>query len=243
MTAGSEAHRRSDCRVPVTLPPYALSAPVFRFRHLAALAGRAPIGGAREVALGLLRRGATRLRLLRSGAGARRAGARGTMRRREGMARHDRHPVARADSGRRSSPRRRRSADPAVMAPLVGSLARAAESFLDARVALGARSARGKTGRDGAADASRPTEPLVAWCVASRSASVRSRLLAPPLRRAVSSTMPRGSDISPLSLLLGRVDAVADGATPDRHRSYRISEPRQAARRRAAARRPRRPRR
>src|SRR3954466_13058851 len=42
---------RSDCRVPVMLPPYALSAPVFRFRHLAALAGRAPIGGAREVAL------------------------------------------------------------------------------------------------------------------------------------------------------------------------------------------------
>jgi hypothetical protein len=38
-------------RVPVTLPPYALSAPVFRFRNLATLAGRAPIGGAREVAL------------------------------------------------------------------------------------------------------------------------------------------------------------------------------------------------
>jgi len=37
--------------VPVTLPPYALPAPVFRFRHLATLAGRAPIGGAREVAL------------------------------------------------------------------------------------------------------------------------------------------------------------------------------------------------
>ena len=37
--------------VPPTLPPYALSAPVFRFRHLASLAGRAPIGGAREVAL------------------------------------------------------------------------------------------------------------------------------------------------------------------------------------------------
>lgn len=35
----------------VTLPPYALASPVFRFRHLAALAGRAPIGGAREVAL------------------------------------------------------------------------------------------------------------------------------------------------------------------------------------------------
>jgi hypothetical protein len=33
------------------LPPYALSAPTFRFRHLANLAGRAPIGGAREVAL------------------------------------------------------------------------------------------------------------------------------------------------------------------------------------------------
>ncbi len=37
--------------VPPTLPPFALSAPVFRFRHLASLAGRAPIGGAREVAL------------------------------------------------------------------------------------------------------------------------------------------------------------------------------------------------
>jgi hypothetical protein len=33
------------------LPPYALAAPVFPFPHLAALAGRAPIGGAREVAL------------------------------------------------------------------------------------------------------------------------------------------------------------------------------------------------
>ena len=31
--------------------PYALAAPSFRFRHLANLAGRAPIGGAREVAL------------------------------------------------------------------------------------------------------------------------------------------------------------------------------------------------
>ena len=35
----------------LTLPPYALSAPVFPLRQLAALAGRAPIGGAREVAL------------------------------------------------------------------------------------------------------------------------------------------------------------------------------------------------
>jgi hypothetical protein len=31
--------------------PYALATPSFPFRHLAALAGRAPIGGAREVAL------------------------------------------------------------------------------------------------------------------------------------------------------------------------------------------------
>ena len=33
------------------LPPYALPTPAFPFRHLAGLAGRAPIGGAREVAL------------------------------------------------------------------------------------------------------------------------------------------------------------------------------------------------
>lgn len=32
-------------------PPYALSSPTFRFRALASLAGRAPLGGAREVAL------------------------------------------------------------------------------------------------------------------------------------------------------------------------------------------------
>jgi len=37
--------------VPISLPPFALTAPAFRFRHLAGLAGRAPIGGAREVAL------------------------------------------------------------------------------------------------------------------------------------------------------------------------------------------------
>ncbi|MES2178469.1 MAG: hypothetical protein V4550_11475 [Gemmatimonadota bacterium] len=37
--------------MPPTLPPYALAAPAFRFRHLANLAGRAQIGGAREVAL------------------------------------------------------------------------------------------------------------------------------------------------------------------------------------------------
>jgi hypothetical protein len=33
------------------LPPYALAAPAFPFRQLAGLASRAPIGGAREVAL------------------------------------------------------------------------------------------------------------------------------------------------------------------------------------------------
>ncbi|MDB4905850.1 MAG: hypothetical protein JWO05_634 [Gemmatimonadetes bacterium] len=32
-------------------PPYALATPVFRFRALASLAGRAPLGGEREVAL------------------------------------------------------------------------------------------------------------------------------------------------------------------------------------------------
>ena len=37
--------------MPPTLPPYALAAPIFRFRHLANLAGRVPIGGAREIAL------------------------------------------------------------------------------------------------------------------------------------------------------------------------------------------------
>jgi len=38
-------------RVHPTLPPYAIPPLAFPFRHLAALAGRAPIGGAREVAL------------------------------------------------------------------------------------------------------------------------------------------------------------------------------------------------
>jgi hypothetical protein len=35
-------------------PPYALAAPVFPFRALAALAGRAPLGGPREIALATL---------------------------------------------------------------------------------------------------------------------------------------------------------------------------------------------
>jgi hypothetical protein len=37
--------------VPPTLPPYALAVPSFPLRALAALAGRAPLGGEREVAL------------------------------------------------------------------------------------------------------------------------------------------------------------------------------------------------
>jgi hypothetical protein len=37
-----------------TLPPYALTTPRFRFRALAALVGRSPLGGEREVALASL---------------------------------------------------------------------------------------------------------------------------------------------------------------------------------------------
>ena len=35
-------------------PPYALAAPLFRFRALAALVGRSPLGGEREIALATL---------------------------------------------------------------------------------------------------------------------------------------------------------------------------------------------
>jgi len=38
----------------VPLPPYALTTPRFRFRALAALVGRSPLGGEREVALATL---------------------------------------------------------------------------------------------------------------------------------------------------------------------------------------------
>lgn len=38
----------------MSLPPYALATPTFRFPGLAALAGRAPLGGEREVALACL---------------------------------------------------------------------------------------------------------------------------------------------------------------------------------------------
>jgi hypothetical protein len=46
-----------DCRftfVPATLPPYSINTPAFRFRGLAALAGRSPLGGDREVVLATL---------------------------------------------------------------------------------------------------------------------------------------------------------------------------------------------
>ena len=87
-------------RVPVTLPPYALTAPVFRFRHLAALAGRAPIGGAREVALACFVAARLVSDCCDPALELDERGARRTMRRREGVARHDRDPVARPDTGR-----------------------------------------------------------------------------------------------------------------------------------------------
>lgn len=46
-------HRRYICLV-LPSPPYALATPRFRFRALAALAGRSPLGGEREVALATL---------------------------------------------------------------------------------------------------------------------------------------------------------------------------------------------
>ena len=54
--------------MPQPFLPYALIAPSFPFRHLALLAGRAPIGGAREVALGCFM--AARLAAERSPTGA-----------------------------------------------------------------------------------------------------------------------------------------------------------------------------
>jgi hypothetical protein len=128
--SGKCVRGRSDCRVPVTLPPYALSAPVFRFRNLAALAGRAPIGGAREVALACFV--AARLvadccdpalELDEEARAARCVGAKGWLGT-IAIPSPVRTPVAKlADASS--------LANPAVMAPLVGSLAKAAESFLD----------------------------------------------------------------------------------------------------------------
>jgi hypothetical protein len=115
----------------VTLPPYALSAPVFRFRNLAALAGRAPIGGAREVALACF----VAARLVSDSCdpaldideesrAARCAGAKGWLGT-IAIPSPVRTPVAKLAEASAL-------ANPAVMAPLVTALARAAESFLDA---------------------------------------------------------------------------------------------------------------
>jgi hypothetical protein len=117
-------------RVSVTLPPYALNAPAFRFRHLAALAGRAPIGGAREVALACFV--AARLvsdccdpsmRLDEQSRAARCAGAKawlGTI----AIPSPVRTPVARCAEASAAS-------DPRSMAALVSALAKAATTFLD----------------------------------------------------------------------------------------------------------------
>jgi hypothetical protein len=128
----AEARRADQIRrVPVTLPPYALSAPVFKFRSLAALAGRAPIGGAREVALSCFV--AARLasdccdpaldldEILRA---ARCAGAKGWLGT-IAIPSPVRTPVTRLAEASAA-------ADPATMATLVLALKRAAESFLDA---------------------------------------------------------------------------------------------------------------
>ena len=116
--------------MPVTLPPHALKTPVFRFRNLAALAGRAPIGGAREVALACFV--AARLAsdccdpaldLDETSRAARCAGAKawlGTI----AIPSPVRTPVARCAEASAK-------ADARTMAPLVAGLAKAAESFLD----------------------------------------------------------------------------------------------------------------
>jgi hypothetical protein len=117
--------------VPVTLPPYALSAPIFPFRHLAALAGRAPIGGAREVALACFVAARlisdccdASLSLDEASRSARCAGAKawlGTM----AIPAPVRTPVSRCAEASAA-------AEPSMMAPLVTNLATAAASFLDA---------------------------------------------------------------------------------------------------------------
>ena len=148
--------------MPVTLPPYALSAPVFRFRHLAALAGRAPIGGAREVALACF----VAVRLVsdccdptldidEAARAARCAGAKGWLGT-IAIPSPVRTPVAKLAEASAT-------ADPTVMAPLVSSLARAAETFLDAasRAELDVLAARLAT-MEPPAPAPASREPLVA---------------------------------------------------------------------------------
>ena len=116
--------------VSVTLPPYALVTPVFRFRHLAALAGRAPIGGAREVALACFV--AARLasdccdptldldETSRTTRCSSAKGWLGTI----AIPAPVRTPVAKLAEASAT-------AQPAAMAPLVTALTKAAESFLD----------------------------------------------------------------------------------------------------------------
>jgi hypothetical protein len=129
--------------VSVTLPPYALATPVFRFRHLATCAGRAPIGGAREVALACFV--AARLvadccdptlDLNEESRAARCVGAKawlGTM----AIPAPVRTPVAKCAEASML-------ADAGAMAALVSALAKAANSFLDpaARGELDALAAR-----------------------------------------------------------------------------------------------------
>jgi hypothetical protein len=128
----AHAPRRAQIpRVPVTLPPYALPAPVFRFRNLATLAGRAPIGGAREVALACFV--AARLvndccdpilALDEDARTARCAGAKGWLGT-IAIPAPVRTPVAKLAEASANG-----HAD--AMAPLVAALAKAADSFLDA---------------------------------------------------------------------------------------------------------------
>jgi hypothetical protein len=51
LASGSACRQILRVLPPAAAPPYALSSPSFRFRALAMLAGRAPLGGTREVAL------------------------------------------------------------------------------------------------------------------------------------------------------------------------------------------------
>jgi hypothetical protein len=129
--------------VPVTLPPYALAAPVFRFRHLAALAGRAPIGGAREVALACFVAARlvsdccdTALELDEPSRAARCTGAKGWLGT-IAIPTPVRTPVAKLAEASAL-------AVPSAMGPLVSALAKAAESYLDpaARGELEALAAR-----------------------------------------------------------------------------------------------------
>ena len=116
--------------MPLDPLPFALAAPAFPFRHLASLAGRAPIGGAREVALAcfLAARlandcGDPMLGLDEESRAARCAGAKGWLGT-IALPSPVRTPVARLAEASANG-------HPEAMAPLVTALARAAESYLD----------------------------------------------------------------------------------------------------------------